>query len=71
MSQWRTLVPHDSSWDEYPLADSWMKLEAARMMIYQGARVYDQGYTGGEYSNAGKYLATEAAFEACERAVYW
>ncbi|KAJ5784265.1 uncharacterized protein N7503_009477 [Penicillium pulvis] len=54
---------------QHPLADSWMKLEAARMMIYQAARLYDQGYTGGEYANAGKYLAAEAAFEACERAI--
>ncbi|KAJ5253117.1 hypothetical protein N7489_003527 [Penicillium chrysogenum] len=54
---------------QHPLADSWMKLEAARMMIYQAARLYDQGYTGGEYANAGKYLAAEAAFEGCERAI--
>ncbi|KAJ5142429.1 uncharacterized protein N7515_001216 [Penicillium bovifimosum] len=54
---------------QHPLADSWMKLEAARMMIYQAARLYDQGYTDGEYANAGKYLAAEAAFEACERAI--
>lgn len=54
---------------QHPLADSWMKLEAARMMIYQAARLYDQGHTGGEYANAGKYLAAEAAFEACERAI--
>lgn len=54
---------------QHPLADSWMKLEAARMMIYQAARLYDKGYTGGEYANAGKYLAAEAAFEACERAI--
>jgi len=54
---------------QHPLAESWMKLEAARMMIYQAARLYDQGYPGGEYANAGKYLAAEAAFEACERAI--
>ena len=54
---------------QHPLADSWMKLEAARLVIYQAARMYDQGYSTGEYANAGKYLAAEAAFEACERAV--
>lgn len=54
---------------QHPLADSWMKLEAARLMVYQAARKYDQGHTAGEYANAGKYLAAEAAFEACERAV--
>lgn len=54
---------------QHPLSDSWIKLESARMMIYQAARLYDQGYAGGEYANAGKYLAGEAAFEACERAI--
>ena len=54
---------------QHPLSDSWIKLESARMMIYQAARLYDQGYSGGEYANAGKYLAAEAAFEACERAI--
>jgi len=50
-----------------PLADSWMKLEIARLMIYHAARMHDQGYAGAEYANAGKYLAAEVAFEACER----
>ncbi|KAI1630519.1 acyl-CoA dehydrogenase/oxidase [Exophiala viscosa] len=54
---------------QHPLADSWMKLEAARLMLYQAARMYDQGHSTGEYANAGKFLAAEAAFEACERAV--
>lgn len=54
---------------QHPLADSWMNLEAARLMIYHAARMYDQGYTAGEYANAAKYLAAEAAFQACERAV--
>jgi alkylation response protein AidB-like acyl-CoA dehydrogenase len=46
-----------------------MELEAARLVIYQAARMYDQGYEAGEYANAAKYLAAEAAFRACERAV--
>ncbi|KAI1609397.1 acyl-CoA dehydrogenase/oxidase [Exophiala viscosa] len=54
---------------QHPLADSWMKLESARLMLYHAAKMYDQGYEAGEYANAGKYLAAEAAFEACERAV--
>ncbi|KAK5022489.1 hypothetical protein LTS07_009935 [Exophiala sideris] len=54
---------------QHPLADSWMKLESARLMLYHAAKMYDQGYESGEYANAGKYLAAEAAFEACERAV--
>lgn len=54
---------------QHPLADSWMQLEAARLMVYQAARMYDEGYEAGEYANAAKYLAAEAAFTACERAV--
>lgn len=54
---------------QHPLAESWMKLEAARLTLYLAARLYDQGHSTGEYANAGKYLAAEAAFEACERAV--
>ncbi|KAK7215964.1 hypothetical protein V2G26_003967 [Clonostachys chloroleuca] len=46
-----------------------MNLESARLMIYLAARLYDQGYGDGEYANAGKYLASEAAFKAAERAV--
>ncbi len=54
---------------QHPLADSWMQLEAARLMIYQAAKMYDAGYETGEYANAAKYTAAEAAFRACERAV--
>ncbi|KAI5362948.1 Putative acyl-CoA oxidase/dehydrogenase, central domain, acyl-CoA dehydrogenase/oxidase [Septoria linicola] len=54
---------------QHPLADSWMKLEAARLMTYQAARMYDQGHSTGEYANACKYLAADAAYEAAERAV--
>jgi len=54
---------------QHPLADSWMQLEAARLMIYQAAKLYDAGYEAGEYANAAKYLGAEAAYRACERAV--
>ena len=43
---------------QHPLADSWMQWEAARP--------HDVGYEAGEYANAAKYLAAEAAFIACE-----
>ncbi|EXJ75369.1 isovaleryl-CoA dehydrogenase [Cladophialophora psammophila CBS 110553] len=54
---------------QHPLADSWVQLESARLMVYLAARMYDQGFETGEYANAAKYLASEAAFTACERAV--
>ncbi|EFX01833.1 acyl-dehydrogenase domain containing protein [Grosmannia clavigera kw1407] len=54
---------------QHPLAECWMNLESARLVIYLAARLYDQGYTDGEYANAGKFLASEAAFKAAERAI--
>ena len=54
---------------QHPLADSWMELEAARLMTYQAAKLYDAGYEAGEYANAAKFLAAEASYKACERAV--
>jgi alkylation response protein AidB-like acyl-CoA dehydrogenase len=54
---------------QHPLADSWMELEAARLMTYQAARMYDAGYKTGEYANAAKYLAADTSYRACERAV--
>lgn len=54
---------------QHPLAECWMNLEAARMMLYSAGQLYDEGYADGEYANAGKYLASEAAFKCAERAV--
>lgn len=53
----------------HPLAASWVKLEACRLMIMQAARMFDAGFETGEYANACKYLAGETAFSACETAV--
>ncbi|KAK5153045.1 hypothetical protein LTR04_006272, partial [Oleoguttula sp. CCFEE 6159] len=54
---------------QHPLADSWIRLEACRLMIYQAAKMFDDGYATGEYANSVKYLAGETAFTACERAL--
>lgn len=54
---------------QHPLADSWIRLEACRIMINQAARMYDDGLSTGEYANSVKYLAGETAYTACERAV--
>ncbi|KAB2570920.1 Acyl-CoA dehydrogenase fadE12 [Lasiodiplodia theobromae] len=54
---------------QHPLAASWCELEAARLMVNRAAQMYDEGCATGEYANAVKYLAGEAAFRACERAV--
>ncbi len=54
---------------QHPLADSWAHLEAANLMAFNAARLYDAGEACGAEANAAKYLAGEAAFTACERAV--
>jgi acyl-CoA dehydrogenase len=61
----------------HPLADAYMKLEAAKLATYHAARLYDASKTDpsirqdavGIAANSAKYVAAEAAFTACERAV--
>ncbi len=53
----------------HPLAECWMELEAAWLMTCKAASLYDTGVSCGAEANAAKYLAAEAAFKACERAV--
>ena len=53
----------------HPLAQSWAQLEAANLMTFEAARLYDEGRPCGIEANAAKYLAGEYAFTACERAV--
>jgi acyl-CoA dehydrogenase len=54
---------------QHPLARSWMSLEAANLMVFKAASLYDQRQPCGVESNAAKYLAGEAGFEACETAI--
>lgn len=54
---------------QHPLAKSWCELEAANLMTFRGAELYDKGLDCGAEANAAKYLAGEAGFTACERAV--
>lgn len=53
----------------HPLAKAWCNLESTRLMIMQAAKMWDDGFSSGEYANAVKYLAGENAFTACETAV--
>ncbi|GAP89298.2 putative acyl- dehydrogenase [Rosellinia necatrix] len=75
----------------HPLADAYMRLEAAKLATYHAARLYDSSSSSsstsssnnssreedrsvrqdavGVAANSAKYLAAEAAFAACERAV--
>ena len=54
---------------QHPLAESWAELEAAHLMAFQAAGMYDAGQDCGLQANAGKYLAAEATFKACTNAV--
>ncbi len=54
---------------QHPLARCWMELEAADLMVFKAAALYDRGEPCGAESNAAKYLAAEACFRACEQAM--
>jgi acyl-CoA dehydrogenase len=53
----------------HPLAKCWAQLEAANLMVMKAATLFDLGQDCGVEANAGKYLAAEAAFEACHTAM--
>ena len=55
---------------QHPLARSWMELEAAQLMVWKAASLYDQGKPCAAEANAAKYLAAEACYRACENAVF-
>ena len=54
---------------QHPLAANWMALEAANLMVFKAAWLYDTGKPCGAEANAAKYLAGEAGFDACQQAV--
>lgn len=54
---------------QHPLAESWMKLEAAWLMCQKAARLYDDGKPCGAEANAAKFLSAQAGHQAAERAV--
>jgi hypothetical protein len=53
----------------HPLADSWIRLEAAELMVMKAAALYDAKQSCGPEANAAKFLGSEAGFEACDRAM--
>ena len=54
---------------QHPLAVNWMELEAAMLMVFKAASIYDRGEPCGAEANTAKYLAAEAALSACQRSV--
>ncbi|RDA94689.1 hypothetical protein CP533_6787 [Ophiocordyceps camponoti-saundersi (nom. inval.)] len=57
------------SHQQQKLAGSYLGLEAARLAIRHAASRYDAGFRDGVAANSAKYLAAEAAFDACRLAV--
>ncbi len=54
---------------QHPLAKCWIDLEAAELLAYNAAMLYDADRECGAQANAAKYLAAEAGFHACEQAM--
>lgn len=54
---------------QHPLAESWIKLEAAELLTFKAAWLYDNGQPCGAEANAAKYFAAEVGFEATDRAM--
>lgn len=53
----------------HPLADSWIRLQAAEMVSMKAAELFDAHQPCGELAAAAKFLGAEAGFEACDRAM--
>ena len=54
---------------QHPLAQNWIELEAAELLIAKASYQYDNGENSGGLANAAKYFAAEAAFKAANQAV--
>ncbi len=54
---------------QHPLAESWMQLEAANLLTFKAAWLYDNGKECGAEANSAKYLGARSAYDACERAI--
>jgi acyl-CoA dehydrogenase len=54
---------------QHPLAECWSELYAAELMTLHAAELYDSGQPCGAQANAAKYLAADAGFKACDRAI--
>lgn len=53
----------------HPLAESWMRLEAADLITQKAARLFDAGQPCGPEANAAKFLASDAGFQAADNAM--
>jgi acyl-CoA dehydrogenase len=54
---------------QHPLAQCWASLEAANLLTFKAAWLYDAGQPCGAEANAAKLLAADAGFAAADRAM--
>ena len=54
---------------QHPMARAKARLDAARLMMYTAARLFDEGGDAGYLANAAKLLGSEAGVEACDVAI--
>jgi acyl-CoA dehydrogenase len=54
---------------QFPLARAHMSLEAADLMRWRAARLYEEGRPCGDEANMAKFLASEASFAAANAAI--
>lgn len=54
---------------QFPIAESYMEIEAAKLMRDQAAELFDQGINCGKEANMAKYLASEATWKAANAAM--
>lgn len=54
---------------QHPLAQLWCQLEAANLLAFKAAALYDAGKPCGAESNAAKWFACELVVRACEQAI--
>jgi len=54
---------------QHPLAECWIEQQAAELMLFKAAALYDSGAECGPQVNAAKYLCAEAFFKSATRAV--
>lgn len=54
---------------QHPLAEKWIYLEAAWLMLMKAAELYDSGKPCGAEANSGKFLGARAGYDACLQSV--
>lgn len=54
---------------QHPLAQNKANIDAARLMLYYGLKLFDDGADAGAYANAAKLLATQVSSKMCDDAI--